>query len=151
MDELNKIAPKLAKLKKVNPFGTPDKYFDDFSARLQVRLNEEKATVPGRKRGVIRLLKPALGLAASFALIILLVQWPLKTFIRNEVADNNTQTGFYDTDISTIFVDEIDESSFFALLNEPTRPVAFTDEDLISYLSSNVSEYEIYSQTNKFK
>ncbi|NQU55446.1 MAG: hypothetical protein HQ522_23255 [Bacteroidetes bacterium] len=147
MDELEKNAPKLSKLKKENPFGTPDKYFDDFSARLQMKLETEKRAVPNQQNRIIQFLKPALGLAASFALIFMLVYWPLKTFVPNEVSNNTELLDINDMQYRTN-LEGIDENSFYTLLEEPTNSIKFSDEDLISYVRTNVSEYELYLATN---
>ena len=80
MDELKEIAPKLSKMKQESPFGVPDNYFDDFSARLQMKIETEKTILPNQQNRIIQFLKPAIGLAASFALIFMLVYWPLKSF-----------------------------------------------------------------------
>ena len=149
MDDLKNSSPKLSKIKRENPFKTPDNYFDDFSARLQMKLEEEKKVIPTKQNQVIRLLKPVLGLAASFALIFMLVYWPLKTFMPTEVAQNNTQTGFNEKEYLSM-VEGIDENSFYALLDEPNGSVEFTDDDLVSYLSTNISEYDIYTETDNY-
>ena len=150
MDELKNFAPKLSKLKKENPFGTPDKYFDNFSAQLQVKLEAEKKVVPKQKHRIIKLLKPALGLAASFALIFMLVYWPLNNFMSKEVAEINIEESNIEEMEFLSMVEGIDENSFYALLDEPNGSNEFTDEDLISYLSVNVSEYELYAGTDNY-
>jgi len=149
MDELKNIAPKLSKLKKENPFGTPDKYFDDFSARLQTKLEAETKVVPIQRNKIIRLLKPALGLAASFAIIFMLVNLPLKRFISQKVASNNIETELTETDYLNV-VEGIDENSFFAMLDEPTSGIEFSEDDLLSYASANISEYELFSENNNY-
>ncbi len=146
MDELKKIAPELSKIKKENPFGTPDHYFDDFSARLQLRMEAEKKATEPRKTRFIEILKPALGLAASFAIIFMLVYVPLKTFMPSErtqvaeVADDYDESGILN------YIENIDESSFVSLLNEEANEEAFTDDDLTLYVSANFSDYEIYEK-----
>jgi len=146
MDELKKIAPELAKIKKENPFGTPDNYFDDFSARLQLRLEaEKKATVP-RKIRFADILKPALGLAASFAIIFMLVYVPLKTFMPNERTEVSAVTDDYDEAGILDYIENIDESSFVSLLNEDENKDVFSDDDLTLYVSANFSDYEIYEK-----
>jgi hypothetical protein len=150
MNELEKNAPKLSKLKKETPFGTPDKYFDDFSARLHMRLEAEKKVIPNQQNPIIRFLKPALGLAASFALIFLLVYWPLKTFIPNQIEDQANVPDINEMEYESL-IEGIDENSFYALLDEPSGSDDFTDDDLISYLSTNISEYDIYYGTDNFK
>ena len=81
MDELKNISPKLSEIKKENPFRTPDNYFDDFSARFDLAQKQEESKPLEKKTNIVQILKPALGLAASFALIFMLVYVPLKTFI----------------------------------------------------------------------
>lgn len=149
MDDLKNMSPKLSKIKKENPFKTPDNYFDDFSARLQMKLEAEKKVIPTKQNQVIRLLKPVLGLAASFALIFLLVYWPLKTFMPTEVAQNNAHPDLNEMEYLSM-VEGIDENSFYALLDEPNGSVEFTDDDLVSYLSTNISEYDIYAGTDNY-
>ena len=61
MDELKNISPELSKLKKENPFGVPNNYFEDFSARLHAKLAEEKKVVPKKQNRIVVFLKPALG------------------------------------------------------------------------------------------
>lgn len=150
MKELDKIAPKLSKMKKEKPFGTPDHYFDDFSARLQTRLEAEKTVLHKAQNRVIRLLKPAIGLAASFLLIFLLVYWPTKSFLTNYMANNTDieATTIEEEDPYMAIIERIDESTFFAILEEPEQEESFNDEELMNYISSNMSEYEIYLETD---
>ncbi len=145
MDELKNIAPELSKLKKENPFGTPKNYFDDFSARLHTELEKEKAAPAEPKSRLIQFLKPALGLAASFALIFLLVYVPLKTFIPSEVTQVAESSESSDSELLNI-IEKLDENSFFTLLEESEEKEAFSDEDLIAYVSSNFSDYEIFEK-----
>lgn len=147
MDDLKNIAPELSKLKKENPFKVPEHYFDDFSARLQMKLEAEKMIVPAKQNRFIYYLKPALGLAASFALIFMLVYWPLKTFTPNQTANNNTDTEMSEDEGYLSIVEKMDENSFFALLYEPANAVEFSDEDLVAYINTNITDYDIYQGT----
>ena len=146
MDELKNQFTELSKIKNEVPFRVPKNYFDDFSARLNTRLEAEKIAVPKLQNRVIQFLKPALGLAASFALIFMLVYWPLKNFNSNQEAKNALEMDYSDVEYINM-VEDIDESLFFALLEEPSKEV-FTDEDIASYLQTNSSEYEIYTETH---
>ncbi|MEN8117242.1 MAG: hypothetical protein ABFS16_09700 [Bacteroidota bacterium] len=148
MDELKDIAPELSKLNKENPFVTPENYFDDFSARLHMKIEAEKSAVPKKQFRIINILKPAIGLAASFALIFLLVYWPLKTFMPMQVAETAEQTEYSDYEILNI-VEDMDEGSFFALLEESNGTNKFSDEDLVAYVSANFTDYEIFENTEK--
>lgn len=149
MDELKNISPELSKINKDVPFGVPDNYFDNFSARLQLKLEAEKDAVSKPKNRIVQFLKPALSLAASFALIFMLVYWPLKTFIPDHVANNGNVNEPEITEMEYLsMVEGIDEYSFLALLEEPSGSVDFSDEEIVSYLQTNSSEYEIYTETH---
>lgn len=148
MDELKKIAPELSKIKKENPFRVPENYFEDFSARLQMKLEAEKKGVAKNQNRIIQFLKPALGLAAGFALIFMLAYWPLKTFKPNQQINTISAETNISQMIYATMVEGIDESSFYAMLDEPTGAVQFSDEDLADYVKANSSEYEIYSETD---
>jgi hypothetical protein len=146
MDELKKIAPELSKIKKENSFRAPDNYFDDFSARLQTRIEAEKRVLPEKENKIIRLLKPVIGLAASFAIVVMLVYWPIKKFMNNEIAANiDTETVILD-DIYASMVEGIDEEAFYDLLETEEIVDDFSDEELFNYLSANVTDYEIYME-----
>ena len=149
MDELKNISPELSKIKKETPFRVPDNYFTDFSARLHAKLEAEKMSLPNHKNRFIQFVKPALGLAASFALIFMLVYWPLKTFEPNQKVNNNLENETEITDMEYLsMVEGIDEYSFLAMLEEPANSVNFTDEEIVSYLQTNSSDYEIYTETH---
>ena len=45
-------------------------------------------------------------------------------------------------------MESMDENSFFALLDDPNGTTEFNDDDLVAYLSSNMSEYDIYLETD---
>src|SRR6056297_627191 len=151
MNELEKIAPKLSKMKKEHPFDVPNHYFDDFSARLHTKLEAEKRVLPKQKNRVIRLLKPAIGLAASFLLVVMLVYWPIKSFLPNILSKNTTAetTTIEDEDPYRAIIERIDEATFFAILEEPAQESTFNDEELMNYISSNMSEYEIFLETDQ--
>lgn len=147
MDELNNTAPKLSKIKKENPFETPDNYFDDFSVRLQTKLKKEKKVIHIQQNRIIKLLKPAIGLAASFAIIFMLVKLPIKSFITQDVANNSDETELIETDYLNE-IEGLDENSFFALLDEPGNGIEFSEEDLLTFASVNTSEYELFLEPN---
>ncbi len=153
MDDLKNNTPELSKIKKETPFRVPSGYFEDFPARIHARLEGEDNVLPEQKKGIIRYLKPALGLAASFALIFMLVYWPLSTFLPEYLADKNTPVE-QETEIDAYmpYFEKIDENSFFAIIVEmvsenDTTVEKFNDEELLSYLSANVSDYELYINT----
>ncbi len=149
MEELENIAPELSKMKKELPFKVPEHYFEDFSARLQMKLGAEEMEAPKKQSKIIQILKPALSMAAGFALLFTLAYWPLKLITPNQQANNET----IEIDINDILyanmVEGIDQNSFYALLEEPGNLTQLSDEDLAVIVNSNSSEYDIYSETNQ--
>lgn len=146
MDELKNIAPELSKIERKNPFSVPDNYFEDFSARLQVRLDAQPVEKQGVKTRIIQYLKPALALAAGFALIFTLVYWPVKLITPGEVAGNNSSEQGISDMVYRNMVEGIDEYSFVALLDENPNEVKFSDDELVTYLNTNSSDYEVLAQ-----
>jgi hypothetical protein len=152
-DFINNV-PESSNKKKELPFRVPENYFVDFSARLQTRLATVNKIIPQEKKGIIRYLKPALGLAASFALIFMLVYWPLKSYLPGYVAETNTVIE-QESEIETLIpsFERIDENSFFSIIAEAFSGAEeteenFNDEELLNYISANVSDYELYLHTD---
>jgi hypothetical protein len=78
--------------------------------------------------------------------VVLLVYWPIKKFMNNEIAENiDTETVFSD-EIYVSMVESIDEEAFLDLLETEETVDDFSDEELINYLSANVTDYEIYME-----
>lgn len=148
MNELKKIAPELSKIKKENPFRVPENYFEDFSARLQIKLEEENQGSTKKQNRIIQFIKPALSLAAGFALIFMLAYWPLKTFTPKQAASNVNNVMDESEMYYASLVESMDENSFYAMLDETNETVQFTDDDLAEFVNTNSSEYEIYSETS---
>jgi len=146
MDEIKNTSPELSKIKKETPFQVPENYFDDFSARLQVKLEAEKAGIPKQQNRIIQFLKPALGLAASFFLIFMLVYYPLKNYMPSHNIEQAELMNDSETDFLNI-IEGIDENSFFALLEGSNNGNNFSDDDLVAYVSANFTDYEIFEYT----
>lgn len=149
MNNRDNISPKLANLKKDLPFKVPQKYFDDFPARMQYRLEQEKQAQSKSKTRIIDFIKPALSLAAGFAAIFILVYWPIKT-INNKQSVSNT-TNFIEHVVSddyTNLFEMFDEETFYALLEKEPNGQYLETETLVAYLTKNFSEYDILMETN---
>ncbi|HKI90507.1 MAG TPA: hypothetical protein VKA38_15885, partial [Draconibacterium sp.] len=70
-----------------------------------------------------------------------------KSFTPTEVVNNiNTENGIPDSEYRSM-VEGIDENSFYTLLDEPAQTAEISDDDLLNYLSANVSDYDIYLGT----
>ena len=149
MEELKNIAPELSKIKKENPFRVPENYFDDFSARLQMKLDAEKMGVPKKQNNIVQFLRPAISIAAGFALLFTLAYWPLKLITPGQQANNATIEIDINEMLYANMVEGIDQNSFYALLDEHNDPAQLSDEDLAILVNSNSSEYDIYSETIK--
>lgn len=148
MNNRDNISPKLAGLKKELPFKVPQKYFDDFPARMQHRLEQEKQASSKTKTRVIDFIKPALSLAASFAAIFILVYWPVKTINNKQNASNNTDRieQVVSDDFINLF-EMFDEETFYALLEKEPNGDYLETETLVAYLADNYSEYDIFIET----
>ena len=146
MDNFKKITPKLSEIKKANPFVVPPRYFDDFSARLQVKIEAEKTIHYSPRSRVIKFLKPALAAAACLAVIFSVGYFTLKTYNNEQLAVNANQNIELTDDNYISLLEGIDDNSFYALLSEPVISNEYSNEELISYLSSVVSDYDIYME-----
>jgi hypothetical protein len=153
MNKFKKIAPETSEIKKELPFRVPEHYFDDFSARLHSRLKTESHAIPQQRNRFVRYLKPALGLAASFALVFMLVYWPVKEFLPDYLAKSNViiETAAED-DHYFSYLERMDENSFFALIADPfndgeEEDESLDDDELMNYLSANINDYELFAQT----
>ncbi|MDD4107962.1 MAG: hypothetical protein PHH93_04500 [Prolixibacteraceae bacterium] len=154
MNELEKIAPRLSKMKKDLPCKVPDNYFDDFSSRLQKKIEQENTTYSIHKSRIIKFIKPAIGIAASIAVAALIIYSTLK-FLPPENQTNSIASNYIpltEEDGIMELIEKIDETSFFSLLNESLPGEAaeeeIIEEEILSYICTNISEYEIFLDHN---
>ena len=146
MEKLKHIAPKLSGIKKENPFSTPDNYFEDFSAKLHSKIESSKIIEHKKPNALIRILKPTLGLAASFAIIFMLVYWPLSKFDERYSMNDQEETEMMDENYYSLIA-ELDENSLYTLLDEEQEDNTFSEDELVSYLSATMNEYEFYVES----
>lgn len=148
METPKKMHKELNDIGKENPFRVPDHYFDDFAARLQTRIESEQHPQPKTTPLIIRMLKPTLGLAAGFALIFMLVYVPMKTFMNRQTEITSLAESNYDEIPIQSILEQMDEASFFSMLNsEDENESNFTEEDLYAYVSTNFNAYEVFEYT----
>ena len=148
MNNLKDKNSPLSNITKENPFQVPNHYFDNFSARLQTRIEAEKDIVPDQPNQFIRILKPALGLAASLALIFLLVYGPGKTFTANHLAKNQAEeTNLSYLDYVNSLIEEKGDFSFYALFDDQSNETDISDEDIANYIPNQASEFELFAET----
>lgn len=131
------------------PFSVPKGYFDDFPARMQDRIDRE-IHLSGRGSSLrwIEYLKPALGLAAAFAAVFLLVFWPAKLITNQESLRARLSGNGYDENLINL-VEQVDDNTFFTLLEGSNSNVNLDPDEIETYIASNYSEFDIYLETQK--
>jgi len=143
--EEENIEPEFLKRPGTNPFRTPEGYFDSIEDRImrEIQLPEKKKPITS---GILRILKPVMGIAAMLTLVFLLVNNP---FTKNT---SNTEVSYAltpsVTDDSTFNFSLIDESTLVnAIFSDEESAVAdINPDEMLAYLSSGLNEVEIYSE-----
>jgi len=151
MYEEENIEPEFLKRPKKNPFRTPDHYFDSIEDRVMGAIEHEAKNKTTSKSGkIFQLLKPVLGLAASFAIIYLLAYYPIKYFtpdslVKSEIIDS---TATDDVDVYSIALSLIDESSLVRTIfeEENSSQSKINPDEMIAYLSTEMTDLEIYNE-----
>jgi hypothetical protein len=116
MKKQDDIFDKLDELKEKPPFDVPENYFDTFHVRLKERIETENAE--NIKPGIIRMLKPLIGLAAGILFIAALYITFFTAQPAAETADNDTE-----------FLKELNE-----VINDPVA-WQLNEFDLVCYLT----------------
>lgn len=131
-----------------NPFLVPDGYFETFSDRLMSRIGEEQKASKTRK--LVQYLKPALSMAASFLLIMLLVSTPVKKFFNtskghltvpsSEQADSTTATN-----VPIEMVTYLSDGQFMSAVSElnAMEKDTLSNINLGDYIEANYSDLEL--------
>ncbi len=149
MYEEENIEPEFLKQPGKNPFRTPDNYFDSIEDRVMGTIEfESKKNTASKSNKIFRLLKPVLGLAASFALVYILAYYPIKYFspnnlVKSEITDSASQMDEYSLNLSLI-----DENSLIsAIFNDETDTLSeIKPDELLAYLSTEMTDLEIYTE-----
>jgi hypothetical protein len=141
MKESDKIPGK-------NPFKVPENYFEDVTRKIiSATVEAEISTGPEvRKIGLFRRLRPALAIAASVVLLVLLSYTALRIFLPDNKNGKISEISLME--ISDSFLDDIDIQT----LEENVDPTTFYDRvpevsnsEIIDYLIlENVGINEIY-------
>lgn len=148
MYEEDHIKPDFGK-RPQSPFRTPENYFESLEDRIMGNINDQTKKKSSSTK-IIQFLKPALGLAASFALIYMLVYYPINTFLLKDTV----KTELTDTDSTDLLNDysinlsSIDENSLInAIFTDETNVFAETNPDeFLAYLATGLNDVEIYSE-----
>jgi hypothetical protein len=151
MYEEENIESEFLKRQKKNPFRTPDHYFDSIEDRVMGAIEHEAKNKTTSKSGkIFQLLKPVLGLAASFAIVYLLAYYPIKYFspsslVKSEITDSNS---FDNMDAYALNFSLIDENSLYNTIfgDETSTLSEIKPDELLAYLSTDMNDLEIYSE-----
>ena len=135
-------------LRKDNPFRVPENYFETFSERLNTKIGEEQRVHV--KRSMYITFKPFLAMAASFALLIVLIYIPYRKYYRaesNHFAQNKAvneridSAGGFPQALISSFSDEQFMSAFSDI--DKSESKSLTSENLADFIAANYNDYEI--------
>lgn len=137
---------KHSKFPRENPFGLPEGYFETMEDRVEgmIRATEEKGS---RGQKLITLAKPILGLAASFALAFLIIYYPINQILSWYTA-KHTEGKIRELKLEEQLLNTygLDEGTFFLALTTQEDPGEFKSDEIISFLTSELDDYEVYSE-----
>lgn len=126
-------------------FEVPKNYFEKLEQQTMIEVNElENPT----KRGIWQMLKPAMGLAASFIVVGLLVYVPMKLYMPSIMDKYYTveSQSVMNGDSTRIYAD-LDAINFFAIdedaIELESDQIEESNEDVLNYLVAELDEYEI--------
>jgi len=154
MKDMNKhIAPKTEFPKMATGYTVPEGYFETFGDRMNARLKAE--TPPqlekSQLKGILFYLKPAMGLAAGLALLLLVYSnyKENQSVILNFESQNAVASPMEDSSdllpLPNVFAYVVTENQFFSALTDIDEYDAskISKEGLVEYLASNCSDFEI--------
>jgi hypothetical protein len=128
-----------------NPFKTPEGYFDGFSDRIMERIDAENAAPESdSSNGIIRYLRPALIMAASFAAIFLIIFIPVKT-IGPQLSSNNN---IADNEYALLDYLNINERTIIEAFELDSTQDEYNDAAVEDYLMASISEYDLVENKN---
>lgn len=150
MNERKNIGNEWQNQRSKPPFKVPDGYFDTLEDQIEAKIADERTSVSPKGK-LIRMMKPMLAMAASFALIFMLVYYPLSVFLPHYMAKNADMP----MDTTTVTEDDLAISYFTGLTNsyydlfnieEVTPKVEVNEQELLDYLAFEMNEAEIYAE-----
>ncbi|MEI6678245.1 MAG: hypothetical protein WCL21_06540 [Mariniphaga sp.] len=135
-------------IKKTEPFRVPEGYFETFPERLKIRIEKEEYL--SGKRSLLYYLKPALSVAASIALVMLLVYVPFKKFVPSDkgfiVQKQNSLTNIDSSGtIPIAFISYFSEGQFLAAFSDMSalESEKISSDKLADYIAANYNDFDI--------
>lgn len=135
--------------KPENPFRTPDQYFESLEDRIMAGIKHAEATQTKRNK-VVHFLKPVLGLVASFALVYLLVSYPINHFLPQSLVKTK-QADSSSTRIPEAYslnFSSVDENTLFNMIisDDSNTDTRLNSDDVVAYLASGTNDLDLYSE-----
>ena len=129
-----------------NPFRTPEGYFDSLEERIMARVTEQKDEgKPSIK--VVRILKPVLGLVASFAIAYLILYYPIHHFSSKNYMSEGMDIESAEEEYITDYTSMDDNSIYLALTIDTDQDEAtIYNDEFIGYLASELTDLDVYSE-----
>jgi hypothetical protein len=137
MKRNNKI--KLADLEHEQPFITPNGYFDNLEDQILLKIDQQNE--PKQTKNLFFYLKPVIGIAASFALVYLLVSYPIKLINSKFVTQNHQENFSIDQELrpTAFFADR----DLIESIHQMEQPNNYNDTDVETVLLASLSEIEL--------
>ncbi len=126
MNKHDNILDELKELKDNSPFSVPEGYFDTFHDRLIRRIEQES---PAEKRSIISVLKPWMGMAAGFLLIVAVyITFIPKLSDVNTAETNTEQINEFDDVIDDPVFTQVNEYDLICFLSNCDQDIS-SDKD----------------------
>ncbi len=149
MDKLKNIKDDSSGFPKDYPFDVPEWYFETLDDRIEARIHADSE---GNASKVVHLIKPVLGLVASFILVYLLVSYPMRKFMPQQMDDQISEQvepmETYRPDVEKDILANssfFDENSFFQALTDEENLDEFVSEEIFTIVASEIDDYAIYA------
>jgi len=125
-----------------NPFRVPEGYFDLLPQRIMNNVGVENKVK--QELSLLRYLKPAIGIAAGFLIIFVLVFSPFKGLKPGAPANDNSAL----IDEEYIIAYSMDEQRIYESLENDNLETPFDNKQLENVILESVSEYDLIVSNN---
>jgi hypothetical protein len=141
MPDNNEILKKLDSLKNNNQFSVPEGYWSEFNKKINDKIDSEEQR---KSKNIIRVIRPQLALAASFAALFILSYSVFKALIPNDQLSENEIFIALEKELF-----DIDETVLFESVSIEKKQPTYTEfdlseEEILDYLSEESSDEDIY-------
>jgi hypothetical protein len=141
MPDNNEILKKLDSLKNNNQFSVPEGYWSEFNKKINDKIDSEEQR---KSKNIIRVIRPQLALAASFAALFILSYSVFRALIPNDQLSENEIFIALEKELF-----DIDETVLFESVSIEKKQPTYTEfdlseEEILDYLSEESSDEDIY-------